>query len=209
MRVLILGASGEIGRHVRHQARAAGHELVLFARDPAGLEPLASGEIAIAGDIGDQQALTAAASGVDAVISVLGPSSNSPDQVALFQNFAHTLVSAMHKHRVRRLVTISGAGVTLPGERKGLRARLASAVVRRLVPHVVAAKQCELEIVLESDLDWIAPRPPRVADGELTGNYRVGAAAGGMRITRPDLAHFMVKSLTDDTYLRQAPLVSS
>lgn len=115
MRVLLFGASGGIGSQVRRLALAAGHELVLFARDPSALEPLASAERAIQGDIADADSVEQAVSGVDAVVSALGPSANSADQVALFEAFAQALVAAMQRHGARRLVTISGAAVDVPG----------------------------------------------------------------------------------------------
>lgn len=192
MRVLLFGASGAIGRHVREQARSADHQLVLFARDPAKLEPLRLGETVVQGDMSDGARVTEAVAGVDAVISVLGPSSNSADQVVLFDSFARSLIAAMKIHGVRRLVAISGAAASLPGERKSFRARMASAVVRTFVAHVVRAKQRELDIIAASDVDWIAPRPPRVIDGAQTGTYRVGDTARDMRISQGDLAHFMV-----------------
>ena len=209
MRVLIFGASGAIGSHVRGRARADGHDLVLFARDPARLEPLAEGESVALGDIADEAAVAEAVRGVDAVISVVGPTSNSADQVALFERFAEALVSAMTAAGVRRLVAISGAACSLPGERKRLGARLASAFVSLAVRNVVQAKQRELDIIARSELDWIAPRPPRVVDGRASGSYRVGADARGMRITQGDLADFIVRQLTDDRYVRQAPFVSN
>lgn len=209
MRVLLFGASGGIGNRVRANARAAGHELVIFARDPAKLEPLAAGESVIEGDISDESLVDSAVDGVDAVVSGVGPTSNSAGEAALFEGFARTLVTAMQRHGVRRLVTVSGGAVTLPGERKPLRARLASGFVRAIVGNVVAAKQRELDIIMASDLDWIAPRPPRVVEGDGQGDYRVGDVEQGMRVTQGDLADFMVKSLTDDTYLRQAPYISS
>jgi putative NADH-flavin reductase len=146
---------------------------------------------------------------VDAVISVLGPTKNTADQVALFESFARSLVEAMSTHGVRRLVAISGGACTLPGERKRLGARVASTFVRLAVRHVVAAKQRELEIIAASDLDWTAPRPPRVVEKPALGKYRVGDDASGMSITQADLAAFMVDQLTDTTYLRQAPFVSN
>ena len=78
MRVLIFGATGNIGRHVREAALGAGHDLVLFARDPAKLEPLEDGEKAVAGDVADPAAVRAATDGIDAVISVLGPALEQP-----------------------------------------------------------------------------------------------------------------------------------
>ena len=208
MHVLLFGASGGIGRHVREQARAAGHVLTLFSREIAALDPLADGERAIAGDIANEDEVAAAVSGIAAVVSALGPASNTVDQVELFQGFARSLVDAMHANDVKRLVSVSGAACSLPGETRPLSRRLASAVVRALAGNVVEAKQRELDVIAGSDLDWIAPRPPRVVDGPRTGTYRAGSTLASNRITQGDLALFMVRQLTDDTYVRQAPFVS-
>ena len=208
MHVLLFGASGGIGRHVREQARAAGHVLTLFSRETAALEPLALGERAVTGDIANEDEVAAAVSGIDAVVSALGPASNSVDQVELFATFARTLVDTMHANGVERLVSVSGAACSLPGERRPLSRRLASAVVRAFAGNVVEAKQRELDVIADSDLDWVAPRPPRVVDRPRTGAYRAGSTLASSQITQGDLAEFMVRQLTDDTYLRQAPFVS-
>jgi putative NADH-flavin reductase len=207
--VLLLGATGSIGSAVRERARDRGHNLVLFARDGAKLDPLAQSERAIVGDVADKKALAGAVEGIDAVVSALGPTENSPDQVALFEAFAHSLVQAMSHAHVRRLIALSGAGCTLPGERKSLGRRIVSAFVRRAVPFVVEAKQRELEVLVRSDLDWTAPRPPRVVERPATGTYRVGPDARAMTITTEDLADFMVAILADGSYVRQAPFVSN
>ncbi|CAN5549812.1 NAD(P)H-binding protein [soil metagenome] len=211
MRVTIFGASGGIGRHVREQARANGHELTLFAREPSSLYPLAEGERVVVGDIGDAERVSEAVAGSEAVISAVGPTANSPDQVVLFESFAHALVKAMERHGVHRLVALSGAGVTAPKEQKRLPDRLVSAIVGRIVRHVVMAKQRELEIIAASSIEWVAPRPPRVNDGPATGIYKVGDHAIGprSRISQADLAHFMVSQLTDDRHIRSAPFISS
>ena len=209
MRVLLFGASGGIGTAVREQAHAAGHELTLFSRDVSNLAPVRDRERAFQGDIQDPSSVTRAIAGADSVISALGPSRNSADQVALFEGFARVLVEQMRASNVRRLVAISGAACMLPGERKPIGGRIASAVVRLAVRHVVKAKQRELEVIVASDLDWILPRPARVVEGPRTGRYRVGPGARGMRISQQDVADFMVKSLADDAWLRQAPLISS
>ncbi|HYI21802.1 MAG TPA: NAD(P)H-binding protein, partial [Candidatus Limnocylindrales bacterium] len=203
MRVLIFGATGNIGRHVREEALGAGHDLVLFARDPAKLDPLEDGEQSVAGDVADADAVRDAIDGIEAVISVLGPRSNSPEQEEVFVAFASALVAAMQARGVARLVTLSGAAVRVPGENKRPLDRLASLVLGKAVRHVVQAKQRELDIIAASRLDWIAPRPPRVVDGPLTGEYRVGDHSVGprSRISTPDLAEFIVACLTDDEHL--------
>lgn len=208
MRVVLFGASGSIGRHVRAQARDAGHDLVLFSRDPDGLKPLAENERVVVGDIANLDEVSAAVADVEAVVSALGPTSRGSDQVRLFQAFARTLVGAMQATGARRLVSVSGAACTMPGEKRSLSQRAASGLVRVFVPHVVEAKQRELDVIAASHLDWVAPRPPRVVDGRATGAYRVGPSLGSNRVTAGNLAEFMVRQLTDDEYLRQAPYVS-
>lgn len=58
---------------------------------------------------------------------------------------------------------------------------------------------------------WTAVRPTRVVDGPATDRLRVEVVAGnmGMKVNRGDLARFMVDELTDQTYIRRAPFVSS
>jgi hypothetical protein len=88
----------------------------------------------------------------------------------------------------------SGAGITVPGERKPLLDRLATHVVKRFARYVVAAKQAEYDELARSDLEWIAVRPAIVTDGPLTGRYICGpdALRPGARISRADVGHLML-----------------
>ena len=65
------------------------------------------------------------------------------------------------------------------------------------------------ETVRRSDLDWIVVRVPFVKEGARTGTYRTGylPERGRPTIARGDIADFMLKQLTDNTYLRQAPML--
>jgi putative NADH-flavin reductase len=161
------------------------------------------------GELDDVEAMAQAVDGSDAVIWAVGASRNHPDEVARFEAGARNLVAAMTSGGVRRLVALSGAGITIEGERKPLGARVASAVVGRLVKHVVEAKRRECEVFRRSDLDWTLVRPPRVVDGDATGRYVAGETLAGQRVIAGDLAHFMVDQLAGTTYVRAAPFVSS
>jgi putative NADH-flavin reductase len=208
MRVVVIGATGAIGRAVVEEAVAVGHDVVAFARDPAKLASLGRAITPAAGDALDSGALERAIAGADAVINALGPTGRGRDEVRKAETIAHDLVAAMRGAGVRRLVSVSGAAVTVHGERKPFSGRIASALVRLAVPNVVAAKQREYEILSESDLDWTAVRPPRVVDGPATGKTRAGDRLAGRTIAPGDLARFMVAQVADTTYLRMAPYVS-
>ena len=207
VRVTVFGATGAIGRRVVERALTAGYEVHALVRDPAkAVEPGVSTTV---GALTDGQAVARAVEGSDAVIWAVGASRNRPDQVDLFETGARNLVAAMNRHGVRRLVALSGAGITVDGERKPLSGRVLSAAVGLIVRHVVESKRREYLVFRDSGLDWTLVRPPRVVEGEPTGRYVSGATLAGRQVTEGDLADFMVGQLIDRTYVRASPYVSS
>ena len=66
--------------------------------------------------------------------------------------------------------------------------------------------------VVGSDLDWVILRPPFLTDDAAQGHVRVFEAATGEtahKITRTDLAAFMVAQLASDQYLHQAVAIAN
>ena len=214
MRLALFGATGDIGRFVLEQALAAGHDVTALTRDSGKLADPAAGDRlrVVVGDVARYESVAGVVAGSEAVISALGPTRNAADQVQLFQLWAEHLVRAMEANGPARVVILSGGAVDVPGERKALGDRVASAAVRLFVRHVVAAKQAELDVISGSRLEWIAARPPRVVPGPRTGRYEAGTdlrLGPRSRISQPDLAEFLLRQATDDTWLRRAPFVSS
>ena len=68
----------------------------------------------------------------------------------------------------------------------------------------------QAEIIKASGLDWVIVRAPRLTDGPWTGKYRVGYVGknSGTKISRADVADFMLGQLTADEYLHQQPMIS-
>jgi putative NADH-flavin reductase len=210
MRLTILGGTGKIGRLVVEHALAAGHEVTVLARDPRRLAPAPrSGMRVVEGDVSDPDALGKAVDGANAVISALGPTGNSPDQVAKLREGMRNLIAAMGRHGVHRVVNLSGAAVDVRGERKPLFDRVASRIVRIFARYIVEAKQAEYEELASSNLDWVAVRPPLVNDGPRTGRYRAGIdiLRPGARISRADIADFMLAEAIEPKFIRQAPFI--
>jgi len=114
----------------------------------------------------------------------------------------HT-IEAMKRHGVRRIVNLSGAGITSSGEPKPLLDRLTTLVVRNVARYVVAAKQAEYDELRKSDLEWIAVRPALVTDGPATDRYVAGPGElrPGSRISRADVGHLMVSQAERPTHV--------
>lgn len=63
-------------------------------------------------------------------------------------------------------------------------------------------------VVRSSGLNWVIARPPVLGDGPATGNVLVFEHTA-YKITRADLADWLVRQLEDDTYLGQAVVIAN
>lgn len=209
MRIAVFGATGKTGASLVEQALAAGHEVVAFARTPSKLTASSERLTVVQGDIGNSDKVAQAIQGADAVISVLGPTSNAPDfQVS--RGMANIL-AGMQAHGVRRLIVSTGAGVRDPNDSPKLFDRVIAALLQVVSKNVYADMQRVVDRVRASDRDWTIVRVPMLTDGAKKGTVRVGYVGKGVgaRLTRADLADFMLAQMQIQTYLHQAPAVSN
>ena len=211
MKVALFGATGFIGSGVLVELLGAGHQVTGLIRNPDSIEAHEALTL-VEGDVSDPAAVARTVDGAEAVISCLGNRRNEKQSVDFLALALRSIISAMQQFGVERLVAISGAGIKVTGERKPFPHNAISAVVRILARDAVAAKQHEFAVLQASTaIVWTAVRPTRVVDGQATDRPRVTVDAGqlGMRVTRGDLARFIVGQLTDPTYIRMAPFISS
>lgn len=206
MNLLVFGASGATGRLVITQARAAGHVVTAFVRDAASL----AGEDVqvIAGDATDAAAVVAAMPGHDAVISTLGVR-NALRSGGLIWRAMSAIVPAMERAGARRLVVMSALGVGATRAQAPWLPRLMYALLLR---DIFGDKAAGEQIVCASTLDWTIVHPPLLTDGPMTAGYRVGetlALAGFPKISRADVAHFMVGALDAPAWVRRRVIVSA
>jgi uncharacterized protein YbjT (DUF2867 family) len=112
MKIVIVGAAGNVGSHTVDEALAQGHEVVAFVRRPEAIT--ARDRLTIAkGDAGDTAALAAAAVGADAVIVwLLGTLKDA----TFLQRILPNIVAAIKQAKAGRLVLVSafGSGDTAP-----------------------------------------------------------------------------------------------
>ena len=116
----------------------------------------------------------------------------------------------MEKYGIKRLVSLTGAGVDDSRDRPKLANHLIKTALKLMSGHVLKDAENHVDVIRKSNLDWVIVRGPMLKDGPYTGNYRIGwvGVNTSSRISRADLADFLLKQATDTTYLGQAPLVS-
>lgn len=205
MRVAIFGATGRIGQHAAREAIASGHDVVLLIRSSSRAVP--DEAETILGDVGNGADVRRSLRGVEGIIVALGARANRPEDADAIAEAMRTIVAAASDLGVRRIVTLSGAAVSVPGDRKPMIDRLIARFVRRLARHVVDAKQREYDVLRSSDLDWTALRPPLVGNGSAAGYRLDDQLQPGARVTRADVGQALVDQLDDATFFRRAPFV--
>jgi putative NADH-flavin reductase len=208
MKLAVFGATGRTGRPLVEQTLADRHEVRALVRDPSRL-PVSEGRLTpVVGDVLDPARVEETVAGADAVLSVLGQTKTGPKDVQT--RGTQNIVSAMEKHGLRRLVSLTGAGVRDPRDEPKLVDKAITFLLERLQPQVLADGVGHAEVIKASDLDWVIVRGPRLTEGPKRGEYRVGMIGknSGTRISRADLADFMLHQVTDDTHLRRMPVVS-
>ena len=208
MQVAVLGATGRTGRPLVAELLRRGHEVAVLVRDPDRLGPDAARVRVVTGSSRDETVLTELVTGVDAVVSALGPVAKD---ATLHQDTAAALVPVMQRAGVDRFVGVSGAGIDVPGDQKSASAKVISALVRRLGGAVVRDKPVEYATWAASDRDWTLVRPPRLTDGAATGAVEHDAhrSVKATWIGRADLAAFLVDCLERHLYPRTAPFVAA
>lgn len=208
MNVVVFGATGDTGRWITDRAARAGHEISAFVRDPHRMRVVHDRVNIVRGDVLDAASVDGAVAGQDAVLSALGSAARNPAPV-LSDGVRHIL-DAMERHRVRRIVVLSAAGAL--GEPAGfLFGNLGLRIFRMWLPGVYREHRKMLEELQRRDLDWIAVRAVLLTNAPPRGHYRVaveGIPRWGFRISRADVADFMVRQLTSDEFVRKMPAIA-
>jgi putative NADH-flavin reductase len=208
MKVLIFGATGRTGKPLLEQALAAGHEVTAYVRNPGKLNMNHPKLNVVQGQLNETQKIAEVMKGQDAVLVALGPVKGGSKTI--MEESAEVITSVMTKTGVRRLITVTGAGVAQPGDEPKLFNKFMSFMLHTFAKDVLKDSARHAEIVRSSNLDWTIVRVPMLTDGERKGSYRVGKVGvdDGPRISRADVADFMLKQLEDKKYVGQAPVIS-
>ncbi len=207
MKVLVIGAAGKSGRAVVEQALAKGHDVTAFVHKTEGYLPDVNVRV-IEGDARDRSTMDSAMLGQDAVIDTIG-GKLSFKTTTLEASAAATIIASMQSSGVRRLIVISVIGAGESEANTNWYERLFLSTLLRSEMKDKAAMEA---IVDASGLDWIIVRLPFLSDDPGTGNIHVFSPETGEiahKLTRADLAAFMVAQLSSDEYLQKAVAIAN
>ena len=210
MKLLILGATGGTGRAALREAKALGHDITVFVRDPSKLSaPERENVHVVSGSLPqDERALSDAMRGQDAVISALGRGLSFKSN-SLMQQSVPVVLRTMADAGVKRLIFTSAFGLSDTWRDTPLFPRIFASTLLR---DIYADKRQAEMMIRRTDLDWTLVHPTRLTDGPRTGKWRAGERLTLPQlpnISRSDAGAFLVSQLNDRSYIHKTVLVSS
>ena len=215
MKLIIFGATGRTGLPLVSQAVAKGHRVTAFVRNPKALNIQHPDLSVVRGDILDYETVHAAMQGQEVVLSVLGV--NSFKKNTIISDGTHNIIMAMYAHHVNRFICVTSMGIGDSKKQKGWAYILPVSLMFRLqrlpiLRNQFLDRELQEEVIKKSTLDWIIVRPGGLTNGPRTGNYCHGFSLADttvkIKISRADVADFLLKQIADNTYLHKTPSLS-
>ncbi len=208
MKLLVIGATRGIGRNLVELALDREFAVTALVRKPGQL-PVSHDRLRVLkGDIRDRETVTRAVEDQDAVCITIGINPTRKP-VTVFSEGAKNVIEAMTHSAANLLICVTGIGA---GDSKNHGGFFYDKIFNPLLLKTIYEdKDRQEELVRNSDLEWVVVRPGFLTNKPLTGTYRAltelqGVTAG--KISRADVAHFILSEIKEKAYLFKTPLLT-
>ena len=197
MNIVVIGATGNIGRSVVDEALRRGHTVTATTRDPAKVAPR-TGMTVKAANTADVAAIADVLKGHDAAIVSVKWNEADIGQV----------LDAIRRSGVKRCLFVVGAGSLI---RSDGRTHFEHMAEKGIQPPTSKPAALALEALQKvTDLDWTAISPAAsIQPGERTGKFRLGLDhlveddKGQSLISREDFAIAILDEIETPRHVRQ------
>jgi len=211
MKIAIFGASGATGLLLTKRCLARGHTVTALLRAPESF-PMRSAVNVIQGSAFDSAAVAQTIEGAEVVLSALGARSLGREEV--LERAVPQIVAAMQQKGVRRIIVLGSAGAKpgaldkQPAWRRWIVEHLVS---RTLLKWPVASQRAQYAALSASGLDWTMALPPMLTNTRGHGKWRLDPDAlppNAIRISREDVADFMMQQIDNPQWIKQAVYIA-
>jgi len=186
MKILLIGATGGVGRRLLPLLQAKGHQVVGLHRKPEQAAAIAdAGGQPLLGDIIDMvvEDFVAAAEGCDGIVFSAGAAGSGLDRTtAIDGDGPIKLIEAARRTGISRFYIVSAFPEA--GRHRERNERF---------EHYMAEKKRADVAVAASDLDWVILRPGRLLHEEGTGSVTLGPAVPYGDVARGNVARVLAE----------------
>ena len=207
MRIAIIGSGAGIGLEAVKQALEKGHQVIALSTRTEHIP-----------DHPNLKKITGSATSVsdvkncieDADAALITVGTKKKKGVTLFSAIAKVIIQVQQEtNRQIPVLVVSGFGT---GESKNYLSFFMKSVINLFLKDQYTDKTVMEELFAKSNVTWEIVKPGMLTNGELTTNYTVfptlfkGMNVG--KISRADVAHYMIKEAEEPTQLKRVVVLS-
>ena len=209
MKVIVFGATGNVGQLAVEELLKAGHDVTAFARNPRKPDVTNSRLTTFAGDALNGKDVLEAVAGHDAVVITLGAGMSRKSIVR--SKGTLNVINAMQAHGVRRLICQSTLGAHESWS--NLNFWWKRVMFGAILKPVFKDHELQEDLVRASGLDWTIVRPSAFSNGPATDAFKENFPPSdrklSLKISRADIAAFLSRQVCDGSYLGRAVAISN
>jgi putative NADH-flavin reductase len=208
-KIVLFGATGGTGLQIVEQGLLAGHKITAACRNPSALEKYKDNILIRKLDLSDRDAIEEVIKGADVVVSSLGTGTNLKEvakKTTVYSAPAILILDAMRKHGVKRGIFVTSVGTEYTDEFPWFYKNI-------LRPYIMNSymDMMKLETIIERTvypIDWTIVRPTELIDSKKSKTFHVTnrkTNGGNYKISRRDLAKFIIHELENDLWIHKYP----
>ncbi len=206
MNIAVIAAQGRSGQAFVKHALEHGHSVRAGIRSKITL-PHHPNLVTLQCDATNEAEVINLILGQDAVVTLIGHVKGSPPDVQT--TAMATLLKATADTGLTRLVSLTGTGVRLPGDRISLINRFLNFGINLVDPSRVQDGINHIKILQESSLDWTAIRVLKLENLSPKPFRLTAHGPAKTLVSREEVAEAILQVLTEESFMKEAPIVSS
>lgn len=203
--IAVLGGGGRTGKYLINQLIEKGYSIKVLLRNPetfAIKSPLLQ---VVQGDAIDPIVVSSLIEGCWAVISTIG---QRPGEPLIASQATMNILKAMSNYGLKRYILVAGVNIDTPFDHKGPETVIATNWMKSNFPTIQEDRQKAYILLVESDADWTLVRVPFINFDNGTGDVNVNLYdCLGNKIEAGNIAAFLIKQLSEETYFNKAPFI--
>ena len=201
-KVIVFGATGGTGQELVTQALKENYEVTAFVRSPQKLKTAHKNLQVITGDVLNYNDVLNAIENQDVIFCNLGMPAS--DKSTLRTSGTTNILKAMEAKKIKRFICQTSLGFgdskeVLPWHMKYI-------IVPFILKNAFKDHEMQESVIEKSNTEWTIVRPGNMTNGKITKFYKYGFESSEkikLKISRADVANFMLNQIDNIQYLRR------